>query len=555
MTALIRILSVCAVIGALLGANRAWADEAVKKETSETKAKPAAKAEQSKAKDAAKPKQRAKTAPKEKPAEEKKAEEKPAEEKKAEAKPEPKAEPPKEPEKSETVKVTKEPFKIDLSLKGVFEATTMAEIALRPKQWKELTVVRAVEHGREVRKGDVLVELDLEKINEQLADLEKDLQLSELSLKQAESNLKILEAATPLDLELAERNQKMADEDLERFLEIDKPLIVKSAEFILKLSQNSLDYEKEELRQLEKMYKADDLTEETEEIILKRQRDAVERAQFYLENAKVNHEETLKVDLPRSEQSRKFQTKQQELLTRRSQVSLPLNLEQQRIQLEKMKVERERSLDRLKELRADREQMTVKAPMDGIIYYGHYSRGQWTNATSAAEELRPSGSITRDKVFMTIVKPRPMVIQAKVPESSLHYVKPGLKGAVQPGGYPEMKLAATIDAVETVPLGGEFAVMVKVSLPHEAEPLMPGMNCTVKVTPYLKKSALVAPASAVFSEKLDDDKRYVYLVREGKEPRKQPVTVGKKSGDKIEILEGLDNGDEILKEEPKKKDS
>ena len=553
MNRLIRSLGVYIVVIGLLLAGQVIVRAAAQEKPAETEAKPAA--GESKQPAAKKP-----------AAEEKKVEaktptvsEKKPETQKAQAE-EPKAETAETKEKPQaakpaTAKITREPLKVDISLKGVFEATSRSEVVLRPKQWRELTVLKAVDHGQEVRKGDVLVELDFEKIDDQIADVRKDLELSELSLKLAEANLKILEAATPLDLKLAERNKKIVDEDLARFLKVDKPLVIKSADFMLKIAENNLQYEEEELRQLEKMYKADELTEDTEEIILKRQRDAVERARFYFENSKVNHEEALKIDLPREEETRTFLAEQQALLNQRTQATLPVSLEQQRIQMEKMKVERKRAQDRLEELLADREEMAVKSPTDGIVYYGQYVRGQWSGDTTAADSLRQGGTLTRDKVFMTIVKPRPLVVRAEVPESSLHYVKPGLKATVAPTGYPEMKFNATLDAVQAVPLGGQFAATVKVSLPHEAEPLMPGMNCTVKATPYLKKSALVAPASAVFSEKLDEDRKYVYLHREGKKPQKQPVVVGKKSGDKIEILEGLDKGDEILLEEPKEKDA
>ncbi|NUQ63781.1 MAG: HlyD family efflux transporter periplasmic adaptor subunit [Pirellulales bacterium] len=555
MTRFVRILSLCAMAGSLLLSSLATADGPAKKPQPKEEAKSGEGSQEPESKQPAKAKKSRKAENEKQPAAEPKVEPaKPEPEKpKTEApKVEPKAAPAEQ--KPNTAKVAKQPFKIDVSMKGVFEPTNRTEIALRPKQWKELTVVKAVEHGRQVRKGDVLVELDLEKIDDQIADLKKDLLLSELSFKQAEANLKILEASTPLDLQLAARNKKNADEDLERFLKIDKPLLVKSADFMLKMSQSNLEYEKEELRQLEKMYKADDLTEETEEIILKRQRDAVERAEFFLENAKVNHEEALKIELPREEDSRRYLTEQQALLTQRTQATSPVQLEQQRIQLEKMKVERGRSEDRLKELEADREQMTVKAPADGIVYYGQYVRGQWTGATATADDLRPGGNLTREKAFMTIVQDRPMVVRADVPEASLHYVTPGLKATVEPAGYPEIKLSGTVDVVDAVPLGGQFAAVVKLALPHEAKVLVPGMSCTVKTTPYLKKSALVAAVAAVFAEKLDPDSRYVYLVRQGKAPQKQPVTVGKQAGDKIEILEGLDNGDEILLEEPKQKD-
>ena len=53
------------------------------------------------------------------------------------------------------------------------------------------------------------------------------------------------------------------------FLEEDRDWEKQRSESAVRRSQERLLYEEEELDQLEKMYKADDLTEETEEIILK----------------------------------------------------------------------------------------------------------------------------------------------------------------------------------------------------------------------------------------------------------------------------------------------
>lgn len=462
-----------------------------------------------------------------------------------------KAEEKKKSEKPATFTVVREPLKVELNLKGVFEAVDMVPIVLRPKQWKELTVVDAVQHGREVHKGDVLVRLELDKVDDQIADSRKDLELADLSLKQTEENLQVLKDATPLELKIAERNKRIADEDLDRLLKVDLPLYRKMTDFMLKMSQQSLEYQKEELKQLEKMYKADDLTEETEEIVLKRQRDAVEQAEFFYNMAKVRHEEATKLTLPRMEETEKDSTRQQELMYRKTRISLPVALKQQELELARRKVERQRAQKRFNELVADREAMTVKAPVDGIVYYGQYVRGQWMGASSMAEDLRPGGTLARDKVFMTIIHDRPMRIRLDVPEESLQYVKPGLKGTAEPTGYPDVKLGATVQSVDAVPLGGQYVATAEPSLPREADMLMPGMNCTVKFVPYLKKRALVALASAVFTDKLDSEKKYVYLHQEGEKPQKQFVTVGKRSGDRWEILEGLDRGDEILLEEPK----
>jgi hypothetical protein len=78
-------------------------------------------------------------------------------------------------------------------------------------------------------------------------------------------------------------------------------MILKSVEYSLKYAQFTLDYEQEELDQLEKMYEADDLTEDTEEIILKRQRNSLDFAKFNLEQTKQYCDEILDVRLPRAD--------------------------------------------------------------------------------------------------------------------------------------------------------------------------------------------------------------------------------------------------------------
>ena len=207
---------------------------------------------------------------------------------------EPKAEPEKSPPaKPATHTVKQEPLKIEVSLKGVFEAQSTTEMVLRPEAWTTLKVLEAVEHGARVKRGDVLVKLDLKAIDEAIADQRTKQRLGEVALKQAEEGLRVLEATTPLDLTAAERAGRIAEEDLARHLEVDRPMNEKSARTMLESAEHSLEYAREELRQLEKMYNADDLTEETEEIILKRQRYAVKRAEFSLELAKIRCDQAI----------------------------------------------------------------------------------------------------------------------------------------------------------------------------------------------------------------------------------------------------------------------
>lgn len=189
--------------------------------------------------------------------------------KKAAEEPAKKADEAKKPAPPATQKVKKGLIKITLELDGVLEAENAQEIAVRPDEWSSLIVLHAAPHGAYVRKGDVILELDPEKLDHAITDLRKDMQINALSLQQTEEQLSALEKTTPIDMEAGSRTARLAKEDRDFYFEIDRPFTVKATDFSLKSMKEYLEYEEEELRQLEKMYKADDITEETEAIVLK----------------------------------------------------------------------------------------------------------------------------------------------------------------------------------------------------------------------------------------------------------------------------------------------
>ena len=160
-------------------------------------------------------------------AEKEPAEKKPAE--KSEKKAEEKTPSENAAEKPDSVKVKCGPLVVKVELSGVFEAPKTAEIVLRPKQWSDLKVLDAVEHGATVRRGDPLVTLDFEKIDLQIADLQTQLRLKDLEVALAEQQLRaadlvvlVFDASRPLeeaDRRLAEARHAFMTRFFRRFLE------------------------------------------------------------------------------------------------------------------------------------------------------------------------------------------------------------------------------------------------------------------------------------------------------------------------------------------------
>lgn len=458
--------------------------------------------------------------------------------------------------KPATLKVEQGAFKIETSCKGIFESEDMIEVFLSPEGWTPevrgiLQVMTAVDQGTIVKKGDTVVGLDLSKIDQLLKDQDAERRLADLAFKMAEDEIPILEKFTPLELEAAERAKKIADEDLKRYLELERAYFEKSANFDVKFSENYLQYVKEELKQLEKMYRSKDLTEETEEIILKRQRDVVERMTFSLEGALMDRDWMLKFALPRKDFTVKENAVKQTLALDKARHTLPQALEMKKLTLAKTRYDRQKAYQKYQDLKKDRENMTVKAPVDGIVYYGKCVRGQWSTASAVAGKLQRGGLLGPEEVFMTIVKPRPLFVRVTVEEKDLHLVKKDQEGKIVPVPFPDSKLAGRIEEVSAIPITpGNFEAKIKIDRDKDAGALMPGMNCNVKLVSYKKENALTVTASAVFAEELDEDRRYVYLWSKEGKPVKKSVKVGKTSGTKIEILEGLQAGDEILSEKP-----
>jgi multidrug resistance efflux pump len=420
-------------------------------------------------------------------------------------------------ERPATHEVKKAPLKIEVAVKGVFEAEEMTPVALRLEAWTPqggggpLTVQKAVEHGGRVRKGDTVVQLDLDRIDQAVRDLEAERHLAELAIRLAEKELPVLEQTTPIDLAAAERAKRVADEDLQKFLKEDRAFSEKSAEFMVKSARDYLDYAQEELNQLEKMYKANDLTEDTEKIILRRQRNYVERAAFSLKVAEKERDELLKLDLPRRDLALREAADKLGLALDKARATLPLTVNQKRLTLDKMKYDQAKTAERLARLKQDREAMTLKAPADGVVYYGRCVNGQWTTAAAMADKLQRGGQVQPDEILLTVVSPKKLFVRTEVEEKDFHQVKPGMAAKVVPTGLPDLKIAGKVESVSAIPITpGKFLARVAVESPGDG-PVVAGMACSVKLVPYLKADALTVPASAVFADEADEDRHHVYV--------------------------------------------
>lgn len=439
-------------------------------------------------------------------------------------------------------------LKLELKLDGTFESRQSAEVKLKPKAWAKLEVKDALAHGASVKKGDTLVTLDLEDLEKAIKAAEQAFTLSELSLKDAKLSLAALKKTVPIDLAAAERSVKQARADLDYFLKVTKGQSIKSAERSLQNSRYSLEYAQEELNQLKQMYKADDLTEETEEIILKRAERGVLSSKYFLERAELSTKRTLETELPRQEQSLKDATAKQLAGSEQTHTTLSTALTKAEIALEKQEIAHKATTENLAKLKADFKRLSkVTSPIDGYVFYGRVKKGAWAGKGTLETALQPGGTITAKQVFMTVVAPGAARLHTSVSEKDLSQVKKDQPGEVKAVAFPDDSFQAKVESISMIPSSpGSFECVVGVAGAADSA-IMSGMKGSVTIITYDKADAVTVPKSAVF---FDDDASQHVLVVDGDGHRKQPVETGRTKGDNIEIREGLKAGEKILLQKP-----
>ena len=452
----------------------------------------------------------------------------------------------------ETIEVKAGAFRVSLELEATLEAVKKEEIALHPETLTSFEVLKAVPHGATVKQGEQLIWFDDQAAKEQLQKLRYALETAEIALRQTEVELKQVQELTDLDMAAAKRSQAEAKQDLEYFLKVDRPLSQRGATFSMKMSQANLENAQEEFKQLEKMYKADDLTEESEEMVLKRARDAVESAKFSLESNQIRNERTLSVELPRKEVQLTETARRNDLAWDKSRITLPLQLHKKQLDFGKAQLDAAQAKEQLAKLEHDLKQMQVTAPMSGVVYYGASVNGTWPAAAqlkALAKQLSANGTVTAHQVLMTIVQPSPLRLRADVSEKQLEHVQPNLTGEFRPTAFSRWKLPAKVTEVSSIPVGaGNFEAMLSVQLAAEHQALVAGMSGKVKLTAYNQDQAISVPSSALFDD--ENGEKVAYVLQDDGSNEKRAVEVGYTSGDKVEILAGLKAGEKILTKKP-----
>lgn len=416
-------------------------------------------------------------------------------------------------------------------------------IALEPLVWENFTLLHIATHGAKVTRGETLLRFDFEAIDQKIEDTRKAVATQTLALAQAESDLKLLQETAAHRLEAARRAAAIAKEENTYFTNVRRKAAEGTATQSLKRSEQILANQREELKQLTKMYEADDVTEDTEEIILIRQQDAVAAAEFALSMEVLEHKRTLEVSLPREGTTLADEERNTALQALQAEQEIPSAIEIKKLELEALKTNHSRQQKSLEEHEKDRALFELKAPADGIFFHGPIENGKWTTG-DLVKSLVLHKPASLHRAFATFVPTDARLdLVALIDEATQRALKPDATGLAFLTGREDLEIPIKIAKIASVPAtDSTYRVDLTAAWPKEAPPII-GSTAEIRIISYLQPTTIAVPTRALAFGA--EGWTVEVKLADGKTERR-PVKRGLSSKDETEILSGLDIGQVVV---------
>ena len=176
---------------------------------------------------------------------------------------------------------------------------------------------------------------------------------------------------------------------------------------------------------------------------------------------------------------------------------------------------------------------TIRSPMTGIVTDQYQYEGEFASAGGK---------------LVTIADTSTVIVKAPFSDTAAAQLKAGDAASVVPTDTSAEEMKGQITLLSRSSDSTNRTVEVWVTLANGAGKLRANGAAQVTIMANSKSDAIVVPTSAVTLEASNADEGTVMIVDKQNVARERKVTVGVRSGDKIEITEGLSEGETVVVE-------
>ena len=153
------------------------------------------------------------------------------------------------------------------------------------------------------------------------------------------------------------------------------------------------------------------------------------------------------------------------------------------------------------------------------------------------------GVLGTESFILTLDDTSSIILNIKVPEIYLKILKPGLIAEVKSDAFDKI-FYGRIDSVSSRVDPSTRSVLASITVNNKNLELVPGMLLDIQII-YNKTQEIGVPENSLL---IQGDTAFAYKVLEDNTIEKIEVKIGKRNYGKVSILNGLSEGDKIVKE-------
>jgi HlyD family secretion protein len=191
------------------------------------------------------------------------------------------------------------------------------------------------------------------------------------------------------------------------------------------------------------------------------------------------------------------------------------------------------------------EKTSIRSPISGTVVQVNVEEGE----TVIVGTMNNVGT-----VIMVVADMSNMQANIEVDETDVVELEPGLAAEVQVDALPDTTLTGRVTKVGYMPVqdlmsgvegeGTDFEV--EVTIDSTVSELRPGMTASVDIVTARLDSVLVIPIQAMGRREFEgEEQETVFVVEDGK-ARLRPVKTGTSSDTEIEVVGGLEQGEQVI---------
>lgn len=438
------------------------------------------------------------------------------------------------------------PLHISVIESGTIKARE--QVIIKSEVEGRTTILSLVPEGTIVKKGELLVELDVSQLVDNKIDQQIKVQNADAAFIRARENLAVVKNQALSDKDQSVLTLEFAKQDLEKYLQGEYPSKINEANARITLAEEELQRAEENLDWSKKLFDEKYLSQ-TE---LQADQLAVNKKKLDLNLAKSDLDLLENFTYKRNVAQYKSDVKQAEMALERINRKAAADVVQAKADLLAKESELKRQKDKLEKIEQQIVKTKIFAPENGLVIYATSAKGSWRGNQ---EPLQEGEEVREREELIYLPTSLSMTADVKVHESSMKKVSLGLPVTVTVDAIPgnvftgQVAKIAPLPDAQSVWLNPDLKVYnTQIHINEENKDLRTGMSCKADILIEAYDRATYIPIQAVIRV---NGQPTVY-VKNGPEYEPRAVEIGLDNNRMVIILDGLEAGEVVLLTPPLK---